>query len=63
MSEGNYKTALRYLEGSKEYPERLGSGRPYDPDFRMQDFLEVLCYDQMNKGAQAEKKRKVRYCR
>jgi len=27
-----------------EYPERLGSGRPYAPDLRMQQYLMALCH-------------------
>ncbi len=40
MEEREYRTAVQYLEGSKEYPEHLGTGEPYEADFRMQDYLE-----------------------
>jgi tetratricopeptide (TPR) repeat protein len=59
MLDEEYASALRYLEGSKAYPERLGTGKPYDPDFRLQDYLAYLCHDQMNQPQQAEEKRKA----
>ena len=61
MYNAEYESAISYLDGSKEYPERLGSGRPYDPDFRMQDFLKALCYDKNNENEEAENKRKDIY--
>jgi tetratricopeptide (TPR) repeat protein len=36
--------AARSLEHSKEYPEKLGTGKPFDPDYRMPDFLLGLLY-------------------
>jgi len=41
---GALETAVSHLEKSMEYPERLGSGRPYDPDQRMQQYLIALCH-------------------
>jgi len=61
MLDAEYASALQHLEGSKEYPERLGTGKPYDPDFRVQDYLQSLCHDQMNQQQQAEEKRKAVY--
>ena len=57
----NYKNAIIYLEKSKEYPEHLGTGKPYDPDYRLQDYLEALCYDKINEKNKAEKSRKLVY--
>jgi Flp pilus assembly protein TadD len=45
LKAGQFEEALKWLEGSKEFPERLGSGKPYNPDFRVQDYLMVLCYE------------------
>lgn len=61
MRDRNYSMAVDYLEGSKRYPENLGTGMPYDPDFRLQDYLISLCYDKMGKKEQAEEKRKATY--
>lgn len=44
MKQGKYDKAVLHLEGSKEYPERLGTGRPSDPDYRVQDYLLTRCY-------------------
>jgi hypothetical protein len=41
---GSLTAAISHLEKSMDYPERLGSGRPYDPDQRMQQYLMALCH-------------------
>lgn len=41
----NFQLAEERLEGSKAYPEHLGSGKPADPDFRVQDYLLMLSYE------------------
>jgi len=61
MLDEEYASALHHLEGSKAYPERLGTGRPYDPDFRLQDYLASLCHIQVNQPGRAEEKRKAVY--
>jgi tetratricopeptide (TPR) repeat protein len=53
MKQGRYEDALKRLEGSKEYPARLGTGKPHDPDYRVQDYLMAFTYEKMGKGAQA----------
>jgi tetratricopeptide (TPR) repeat protein len=52
MEKGNYRRAIGYIEKSKEYPEHLGSGRPYNPDFRLQKRLRAICRD--NLGAEGK---------
>ena len=61
MKKRNTIKAIDYLEGSKRYPENLGTGKPYDPDFRLQDYLIALCYDTMGEKGKAEEKRKSIY--
>ena len=53
MKQGRYEDALKRLEGSKEYPARLGTGKPHDPDFRVQDYLMAFTYEKMGSSAQA----------
>jgi hypothetical protein len=48
-----YREALEKLEKSKEWPENLGVGMPYEPDDRLQDFLEAFCLKKLNRGAEA----------
>ncbi len=50
----NYAEAVKHLEGSKEYPERLGTGEPRNPDYRLQDYLTALCYDKMGMKDKSE---------
>ena len=43
ISGGRYEEALDHIAKSREWPEHLGAGRPYDPDERLQDYLEDYC--------------------
>ncbi|HZJ20370.1 MAG TPA: DUF5107 domain-containing protein, partial [Pricia sp.] len=45
MQEKNYKKAIRVLEKSKEWPENIGVGKPYNPDERAQDYLLALAFE------------------
>ncbi|MCP5119437.1 MAG: tetratricopeptide repeat protein [bacterium] len=53
MKQARFAQAVERLESSKEYPERLGTGRPHDPDSRVQDYLLALCYEKMGNSAKA----------
>lgn len=46
IEQRKYSTAIKYLEQAKEYPEKLGEGKPYDPDYRLQDYLLAYCAKQ-----------------
>ena len=56
MEQGQYAKAIQHLQDSKEYPERLGTGRPYDADFSLQQRLITVCNEKM--AAENEKDRK-----
>jgi Tfp pilus assembly protein PilF len=49
MNKKKYKEALVKLEKSKEWPESLGVGKPYEPDNRMQNYLEAWCYEKLGR--------------
>ena len=53
MKKGRYEQAIAPIEQSREYPERLGTGAPYDPDYRIQDYLLMLCYQESHNAAKA----------
>jgi tetratricopeptide (TPR) repeat protein len=55
MKNGRYDEALKRLEGSNEFPVRLGTGRPQNPDLRVQDYLMMLVYGQQGSAAETEK--------
>ncbi|MFQ6037903.1 MAG: tetratricopeptide repeat protein, partial [Candidatus Aminicenantales bacterium] len=57
MSRGAWEEASLHLKKAKTYPEHLGTGRPYEPDQRMQDFLLALCCDNLGNKEQADKLR------
>jgi tetratricopeptide (TPR) repeat protein len=54
MKKGQFQDAVKRLEGSKEYPVRLGTGKPNDPDFRVQDVLISLAYSRLGDAGKAE---------
>jgi len=58
MKKDDYQGAVGRLEASREYPERLGTGKPADPDYRIQDYLESYCYEKMNLAVKADEARK-----
>ncbi len=53
MKKGRFDEAIQRLEGSKEFPVRLGTGKPQDPDYRTQDYLMILAYNKMGSAAKA----------
>ena len=53
MRKGAWADAVRALELSKLYPEKLGTGAPFDPDHRMQDYLIALCLDRTGEPSRA----------
>ncbi len=54
----DYKSAIQHLEKSQDYPENLGTGKPYAPDFRLQEYLMALCFERLGEWQKAESLRK-----
>lgn len=61
MEIGQYAVAVEHLSGAMQYPEHLGTGRPYDPDLRLQQFLQALCYDKLSLTDEAQAARQTIY--
>lgn len=57
LEAGNWTGAAAHLEKSRQFPERLGTGRSADPDFRLQDYFTAVCLERMGDKTGAEKKR------
>ncbi len=55
MSAGRFADALSALQKARQWPERLGVGKPYDVDSRLEDYLEALCYKRSGDADKAEK--------
>lgn len=53
MNKKKFREALVKLEKSKAWPENLGIGAPYEPDNRMQDYLEAICQDKLGRSSDA----------
>jgi len=51
---GDWEAAVSVFERSKEYPEALGSGRPFDADGRVADYLIGLAWEKLGRKEQAE---------
>jgi tetratricopeptide (TPR) repeat protein len=54
LKKGRYAKAMERVQGSREYPERLGTGKPHNPDYRVQDALEMLCHGGAGDTANAD---------
>ncbi len=61
MTGRRWAEAIDEFETSKLYPERLGTGEPFDPDFRLQDYMGALCLDRLGRRDEAEAKRRAVY--
>lgn len=59
IQERNYEQAVQHLEKAKTYPENLGTGRPYEPDQRMQDYLIAYSYDKSGEKEKAQEIKKA----
>ena len=55
MKAGSYAHAARLLDKAREWPERLGAGKPYDVDDRLENYLEGLCSKRSGDDARAKK--------
>ncbi len=49
-----YTDAIKMIEKSKEYPKRLGGGKPYVVDTRIQDYLNIYCFEKLNRESETE---------
>ncbi|HKZ36599.1 MAG TPA: DUF5107 domain-containing protein [Chryseolinea sp.] len=45
-----YKDALGQIEASRQWPENLGVGKPYDVDTRIQDYLTAYCLAKLGRN-------------
>ncbi len=50
---GKYTEAIKMIDKSKEWPENLGVGKPYDVDIRIQDYLKIFCLDKLSRKSEA----------
>jgi len=54
MLQKDWEEALSEISRSREYPENLGTGRPFDPDQRIQDYLEAICWKKLGQKDRAD---------
>jgi tetratricopeptide (TPR) repeat protein len=53
IGHSKYKEALQKIDDSRQWPENLGVGKPYDVDTRIQDYLAAYCLDKIGKKREA----------
>ena len=55
MKKKQYKKALLFIEGAKQWPANLGVGKPYqnDIDERLEDWLAYICYTSLKQQSAA----------
>ncbi len=58
IAKKKYADAIKMIEKSKEYPEKLGVGKPYVVDTRIQDYLNIYCLDKLNRKSETDALRK-----
>ena len=56
MGKKNYKSALKFIQEARLWPENLGVGMPYEEDLdtRLEDWMNYLCQKNLNKPADAD---------
>ena len=54
VSNKRYNEAIKMIEKSKEWPENLGVGKPYVVDTRIQDYINIICLEKLNKKDDTE---------
>jgi len=53
--EKKYSEALAFIQKARQWPERLGAGKPYDVDSRIEDYLEAHCRTRLGEQASGER--------
>ena len=56
---GDWAGAEAALERSKDYPEKLGSGKPFEPDTRLQDYFESVAFEKTGRKDKARESLKA----
>ncbi len=54
MKQRQWDRAAKWIEGAREYPERLGTGKPHNPNYLMHDALQMLCHAGAGDTAKAD---------
>jgi tetratricopeptide (TPR) repeat protein len=54
LEKKKYREAIQFLDDSRNWPENLGAGKPYEPDTRLQDYVSAYCYGHLGNRKRAE---------
>lgn len=58
IKKNKYADAIKMIDKSKEWPEHLGVGKPFEVDTRIQDYLNIYCLEKMNRKSETASLRK-----
>jgi tetratricopeptide (TPR) repeat protein len=58
IKDKRYREAITKIEKSKEWPENLGVGKPYEADTCIQDYLEIFCLKKLDRANETDLLRK-----
>ncbi|MFH0991912.1 MAG: DUF5107 domain-containing protein [bacterium] len=53
MKEKKVGDAISLIKKARDWPERLGVGKPYEVDDRLENYLEAVCQKNLNKKTEA----------
>lgn len=54
IEQKKFNEAIKYINDSKNWPENLGAGKPFEPDNRFQDYLSSFCFRRIGKDEIAD---------
>ena len=54
MKKKKYKTAITYAQKALLWPVNLGSGKPYNPDERIENFILAYCSERSGRNSDAD---------
>lgn len=54
LRKGSFEKAIAILNKSKEWPENIGVGKPYQPDERVQDYMLAMAYSNTGNTKKSE---------
>lgn len=54
LKNSNYEKAIDYANKASLWPLNLGSGKPYDPDERLENHIIAYCYEKLGKESEAD---------
>ena len=55
LKKNHYENAIKYAEKASLWPHNLGSGKPYNPDERLENYIIAYCYEKLGRRSEANR--------